>query len=99
MNRSQSSRMEEYKKDFFSVVKGSTPIKPYEGLSQCVDKYGKCSSVRTANGFVKCLWRPLDLPLESTSEIMNAGIKERRKAYFLCDMITIIKSLDKNIEN
>jgi hypothetical protein len=100
INRSQSLRMEEYKKDFLSIIKGPVPVKPSGGLSQCIDKYGKCTSVKTDSRIIECFWRPLDLPLEDTSEriYMNTYVMYRKKAYFICDILSIIKSLDSNVE-
>jgi hypothetical protein len=68
------------------------------GLLQQVNEDGKCISVGTKNYMEQCFWRPLDLPLDEPSEgyvrIKN-NIKKREMAYFLCDIVSILKKFDQ----
>jgi Family of unknown function (DUF5757) len=94
----QSLRLREYKSEYLSLVKGPVLKKPFisstQGLFQQINEDGKCVGVRTRDNVEQCFWRPLDIPLDKTSEdyieIKN-NIKNREMAYFLCDIISILK--------
>jgi Family of unknown function (DUF5757) len=99
----QSMRLREYKSDYLTLVEGpelKNPIIFDCLLSQQINDDGKCVSVvvRKDNKIKRkqCFWRPLDLPVDDFSKELvkiKHNIKNREMAYFLCDVVGILKTL------
>jgi Family of unknown function (DUF5757) len=101
LDKPQSLKMIKYKNEFLSIIQGRIPEKPVESSYQYINACGKCTYTGTTSDTSKCFWRPLNLPLINTPDIeyTKTLTNEIKKAYFLCDVISIIKSFDIKIED
>jgi hypothetical protein len=72
-------------------------------VSQQLNEDGKCDSItvkipnKSQPIIEQCLWRPLDLPIKEHPEDgmkIKDNIYRREMAYFLCDLVSILKTLD-----
>jgi Family of unknown function (DUF5757) len=99
----QSMRLRDYKKEYLALIKGPELVKPFvltgKYYDQRINESGKCIGVVKDGIMEPCFWRPLDVRLDESSEgylNIRKDIQNREMAYFLCDIISILKNLCQN---
>ena len=68
-------------------------LKPEEFIKQRIDKNRKCISKLTKDGWVQCLWRPLDIERAKTDETSYSALvhAQRLRTYFIHDLYLMCK--------
>jgi hypothetical protein len=103
LDGTQSMRLRDYKSEYLALVKGPDLRKPFtlfekycsQALFQQINEDGKCVGILKDGIMEPCFWRPLDICLGEPSEgylKIKKNIQAREMAYFLCDIVCILKS-------